>query len=244
MDLDLLAIAPHPDDAELWCGGYLAKAAREGYKVGVVDLSKGELSSNGTVQQRERETKSASQILKLAYRSNCKLPDGGISGTDEKQLRAVVKVLRELKPRMVLAPYHVERHPDHEAASQLTQRAIFFAGLRNFLPKSGKPHTVSSLVFYQIRVEFQPSFLVDISADFETKVRAIQAYNSQMESAAKVKTLLNSPMTLRAIEARDAHNGAKLGVKYAEAYLSRAAVGLSDPIETLCTAERPQFFTL
>jgi len=243
MNLDILVVAPHPDDAELWCGGYILKAVSQGHKVGILDLTLGELSSNGTPKLRVEEIKAASKILKLAYRGNLKIPDGGINQNEEKQIKALVKSYRELQPKLILAPYFIERHPDHEATSKLAQKAFFFSGLAKYNPKLGKPFTPSSLIFYQLRVGFEPSFLVDISEQYSAKISAINAFKSQIGGDSKQRTLLNNPLTLKAIEARDSYFGAKLGVKYAEAYYSRSAIGLTDPLKALCNGSKPQFFS-
>lgn len=242
MKLDILVIAPHPDDAEIWCGGYIAKATSDGYHVGVLDLTKGELSSNGTLATRAKETAAASKILGLNYRGNANLPDGRISSSQDLHLRAVVKVLRETKPKLVLAPFFTDRHPDHEEASKLVERSIFFSALAKYSPKLLSPHTVSSLCFYQLRTGFNPSFLVDISTVYETKLKAINCYKSQLNSSTGRKTLIGDARTLEVIQARDTFYGSQLGVNFAEAFLTRQAVGLSDPVQALCSKETIHFY--
>jgi bacillithiol biosynthesis deacetylase BshB1 len=240
--LDLLAIAPHPDDAEVWCGGYLAKAVKQKYKVGVLDLTRGELSSNGDLVTRAKETAAASKILGLSYRSNGTIPDGRISSIDEKQLQIVVRKIRETKPTLILSPYFVERHPDHVETSRLVDRAVFFAALRKYGAKLGEAHTVSSLVYYQLRSGFPPTFLVDISEVYQVKLNAIKAFKSQLYSEKGAKTLIADPDTLKAIETRDAFYGSQLGAKYAECYFSRQSIPLTDPIASLVGANPIQFF--
>ena len=242
MKLDILVVAPHPDDAEIWCGGYIAKAALDGYKVGVLDLTRGELSSNGTLSSRAKETAQASKVLGLTYRGNAKLPDGGISASSDSQLKTVVKILREIKPKLVLAPFHLDRHPDHEACSKLVHRAVFFTGLSKYCPKLLTPHTINSLCYYQLRTGFSPSFLVDISSVYDTKQKAILCYRSQINTSSGKKTLIGDPRTIKVIEARDSFFGAQLGVDYAECFLTHQAIGLSDPVEALCTREQVHFF--
>lgn len=244
LNLDILVIAPHPDDAEIWCGGYIAKASSDGYSVGILDLTRGELSSNGTPAVRAKETAAASKVLGLKYRNNAKLPDGGILATANSQLRTVVKVLRETKPKLVLAPFYTDRHPDHEEASKLVQRAIFFSALSKYSPKLLTPHSVSSLCFYQLRTGFNPSFLVDISSVYETKLKAINCYKSQVNISKGTKTLIGDSRTLEVIHARDTFHGCQLGVNFAEAFLTSQAIGLSDPVQALCSTGTIHFFNL
>lgn len=237
--LDLLCIAPHPDDAEIWCGGYLALAAAQGYRTGVLDMTKGELSSRGDLKTRAMETKAASKVLSLSYRGNLGLPDGGV-GRKEGQLKKVVTALRRLRPKLLLIPYWEERHPDHSATSKLCSEALFFAGLNRY-QAPGKPHTVSATLFYLQRFEVEPSFYIDISTVYPTKLKAIEAYHSQLGTKGKM-TLLSDPLTAKALEGRDRHFGARIGVEFAEGYISRAALGLDDPIQALCRANKVQFF--
>jgi bacillithiol biosynthesis deacetylase BshB1 len=237
--LDLLCFAPHPDDAEIWCGGYLALAASQGYRTGVVDMTKGELSTRGDLKTRAQETKAATKILGLSYRGNLGFPDGGV-GRTQGQLKRVVAALRRLRPRMVLIPYWEERHPDHSATSRLCTEALFFAGLDRFRAP-GEPHTVPATLYYLQRFEVEPSFYVNISQVYETKLESIKAYSSQLGTKGK-KTLLNDPLTAKALEARDRHFGARIGVEFAEGYISRAALGLDDPIEALCRENKIQYF--
>lgn len=244
--IDVLAISPHPDDAELYCGGYLAKAVSQGYRVGILDLTQGERGSRGTIEDRKRELKAASKILGISHRENAKFPDGGIGSSRQKELEAIVKVIRKIKPTLILAPYWEERHPDHVHASRLVSEAIFFSGLKNFPKKnSNNHHAVASILYYLIRIEVEPTIYVDVSSVYSKKIDAIHAYSSQVKTQSKGhKTLLSDPLTLRSLEARDMYFGARIGVKYAEGFISRAHIGIDDPIKTLCTPERRsiQFF--
>ncbi len=249
--IDVLAVAPHPDDGELWCGGYLAAAAAQGYTTGILDLTAGERSTRGTVETRRKEIAKATKVLKLKYRENLGFPDCGIGGLSptrrDAQLKKLVIEIRKVRPKILLLPYWEERHPDHVEASRLGADAVFLAALRNY-PKKGapNPHRVEAVLYYQLRIEFEPSFYIDVSAHYDQKRSAILAYNSQIgtEGPEKHRTLLSDPLTLSAVEARDRYYGGKIGVKYAEGYLCRAPLGLSDPVEALCTesARSIQFF--
>ena len=239
--IEVLAFAPHPDDAELFCGGFLLRMKDLGYSTGIVDLSQGELSSQGDLATRQVETSRASAILELKLRRNLCFPDGGISAEAElpngrTQLQEVVRTIREFRPETILAPYWEDRHPDHVAAAELIGKAVFFSGVVRFDPGTRhKPFSTRQIFYYQMRYAFRPSFLVDISAVAEQKMAAISCYQSQVvrgniEEAEGVSTLLSSPLSLPSIEAKDRYYGAMIGRERAEPYLMRSAVPLSDPI--------------
>jgi len=190
--LDLLVLAPHPDDGELGCGGTLARAKAEGLSTGILDLTRGEMGSKGTPEERAKEVEEASRILGLDYRGNLGLPDGGLGDVLEQRLK-LAQALRQLRPRIVLAPLEADRHPDHTAASRLAVAAVHLAGLRK-APLEGEPHRVERLFFYPGNHPFTPSFLVKISA-----------FIDKWEEARK---------------AMRRHFGNYLGVDYAEPFVS------------------------
>ena len=247
-NIQLLAFAPHPDDVELFCSGLLLAAKHQGHTTGIVDLSRGELSSQGSIEKRERESAAASKVLNLDIRENLGLPDGSIGvGSDaEEQLKTVVCALRRLRPSFVVVPYEKARHPDHSNASALLSRAVFFAGVKNFASEKEKAHRVGGVFYYSMRVEAKPSFIVDISAFRSKKLEAIQCYSSQtVRSDEKANTLISSPLSLTSLEARDAHYGAKIGAAYGEPYVVRTGVSISDPVKHFSenpTAEALSFF--
>lgn len=240
--LDLLAIGAHPDDIEICCGGYIAKAKEQGYTTGALDLCEGELATRGTKETRGTETELASSALGLDYRSNLKLPDGaiGVDDSGRTQLVTLVRKLRELRPEFVLAPFSQERHPDHVGASSLVTNACFYADLKNFDKESGlERYAPKQVIYFQMRYEFSPSFIVDITSVYAKKQAAIKAYGSQFippkdttknEDTKSEETLINSSDTLGVVEARDKHIGAMIGVNYGEAFLTRNMLGLKDPI--------------
>jgi bacillithiol biosynthesis deacetylase BshB1 len=239
--LDCLAVAPHPDDAELCCGGLLAALSARGYRVGILDLSRGELASQGTVEQRAGEAEVAAELLGLVHRDNLGLPDGGIDGRDAEQLRLLVSALRALRPELVLAPYERARHPDHEQAAELTRRAVFNAGLRRYEAAQLPAFRPRALLHYEMRVELTaPSFVVDISAHAETKRAAIEAHASQIRAdpgaavatagGQRVGTLVSSSSTLGLVDARDRRYGAMIGAAHGEPYWSREVLAVDDPL--------------
>lgn len=230
--LDVLAFGAHPDDVELCCGGLLALLSRRGHRVGVVDLTGGEMASRGTPETRATEAAAAARALGLELRENLGLPDTGVDPGAVSQLAAVVGVLRRLRPEIVVAPHSEARHPDHEAASELVSRAVFYAGVTKFEGEPpGERFVPRQVVFYMNRHTFEPSFIVDTTAVAEVKVQAIRCYASQLTTAGgEAPTLVGSPLTLAVVEARDRYYGAMLGIGHGEPFVMRGAVGLVDPI--------------
>lgn len=246
--LDVLAVSPHPDDVEIWCGGTLAKLVSLGYRVGVVDLSRGELGTRGTPETRAAECAAATKVLQLAHRENLEFPDGAIGRTSrsdltrDDQLHYVVSALRRHRPELVFVPYWHERHPDHESASKLLTEAIFLAGLKKFgLGECSRPRQV---LYYQIRYEFQPSFIVDTSAHEQQKLEAVRCYGSQVQAGTDAPTLLSSELTLPALEARDRQYGAMIGVSFGEPFLMTNTLALPDPLGHFRTlgSQEPLYF--
>lgn len=241
--LDILAFAPHPDDAEVCCGGLLISMAQKGYRTGIVDLTRGELGSNGSVADREREAAAAAEVMGLAIRENLGLPDGWLSpwgGHDlpqerrpaEAQVAKVVESIRRLQPEIVLLPWKQGRHPDHRAAHALVSRALFLCNIRKFETEPPSQRFLPKQVLhYQMRYRFRPSFVVDISHVAEQKQRAIHCYASQFQRReGSTPTLINDPNTLDAATIRDRYYGATIGVAHAEPYLCTNTLGITDPL--------------
>ena len=228
MSLDVLAFGPHPDDVELFCGGTLVRLAQLGHRVGVVDLTRGERASNGTVEERARESEAASAELGLALRDNLGLPDTELAAVTA-QIEAVVSAIRRHRPEIVLAPWHEDRHPDHAAASELVTRAAYFAGVRNY--GSGERHVPRQLLYYALRARMTPSFVVDTTAAAERKARAIACHASQLaRTASTVATLVNAPSAIAAIEARDRYYGTMIGTERGEPLRAYSVLGVVDPV--------------
>ena len=223
--VDLLVFGPHPDDIEIGLGGTVALHAARGGRVGLCDLTRGELGSNGTPEQREAEGEAARGVLGALWRINLRWPDGGITGTDD-QIADVVRLVRESRPRTVAIPHWDDRHPDHRSASDLLQRAVFRSGLRRFqVPGSAsleawRPEWVC---FYFINDSTPVSFAVDVSDHYQRKREALACHRSQFTPAepSRVATRLTSPRFQQLIESRDAHLGALAGVAFAEGVVVR-----------------------
>lgn len=219
--VDVLAFGPHPDDIEIGIGGIAAKHVALGHRVGLCDLTAGEMGSNGTVEERLAEAEAARAVLGAAWRVNLRLPDRAL-GRDADQVRVVAALVRQARPRVVLAPYWSDRHPDHVSASQLVSEAVFSAGLRRY-PAEGEAWKVERLCYYFINDSTSPSFVVDVSAHYDVKRRALACHVTQFapSAAGAVSTRLTASAFQQLIESRDAQFGAQIGVAHAEGIVVR-----------------------
>lgn len=239
--LQILAIGAHPDDVEISCGGTLAVAVKEGYSVGILDLTKGELSTNGTVEERAAEAAEAARLLGVGSRRNAELPDGGIDPLDPEQTRRVVRILRALRPSILLTHAPLDRHPDHVEASRIVDRAWYLAGLRQFDPGREAPHRADGRYHFASRIGFQPTFITDITPCWEEKRQAILAHRTQVSRSASSArpTPLNDPEFLARIEARARHFGSQIGVLYGEPFRSTEPIGFRS-LDALVRSARPE----
>jgi bacillithiol biosynthesis deacetylase BshB1 len=179
--VDLLAIAAHRDDVELLCGGTLARAAAQGHRTGILDLTRGEMGTDGSADLRGEEADAAASVLGVTARRNAGFPDAGLENTPETRLR-VAAFIRAFRPRVVILPYMLGRHPDHRIASQLAYDACFLSGLAK-LPAPGAPHRPLKILYSLTYREdaVKPTFVVDITEQMETKMRAVHCYSSQFD---------------------------------------------------------------
>jgi bacillithiol biosynthesis deacetylase BshB1 len=226
--VDLLVFGPHPDDLEIGLGGTIAKHVALGHRVGLCDLTRGELGTNGTPEQRVQEGEAARAVLGASWRENLALPDGGI-GSDPSHLRTVVELIRIARPKTIAVPYGRDRHPDHVAASHLLTRAAFLSGLTRYATASEK-WRADWLLYYFINDSRRPSFVVDVSAHYETKRAALACHRSQFAppSTGAAATRLNTPRFQQLIESRDAQFGALTGVDFAEGVVVRELLVRAD----------------
>jgi N-acetylglucosamine malate deacetylase 1 len=222
--VDVLVFGPHPDDIEIGIGGTVAKHVVLGHRVGLCDLTAGEMGSNGTVEERLAEAEAARAVLGALWRVNLRLPDRAI-GRDADHVRAVASLVRQARPRVVAAPYWSDRHPDHVSASQLVAEAVFSAGLRRY-QADGEAWKPERLCYYFINDSATPSFVVDVSAQYAVKQRALACHVTQFAptAAGAVGTRLTSPAFQRLIESRDGYFGAQIGVAQAEGIVVRQLV--------------------
>lgn len=225
--LDLLVFGPHPDDLEIGLGGTIALHAAAGWRVGLCDLTRGEMGSNGTPEERLREAEEARVVLGAEWRENLGWPDRGITG-DRAQLDQVTRLVRVWRPRVVAIPYWHDRHPDHVAASRVLSEAIFNARLRRYQLEGGGPGAWAPewVCYYFINDDGPISFAVDVSAHYDAKRRALECYRSQFmpEGPGAVDTRLTAPTFARLISSRDARFGALAGVEYAEGVVVKEPV--------------------
>ncbi|AZR74782.1 bacillithiol biosynthesis deacetylase BshB1 [Anoxybacter fermentans] len=225
---DILAFGPHPDDVELNIGGILALHAQK-KQVVVVDLTEGEMGSNGSVEIRRKESQKAAQILNLKVRENLYIPDGEINPHDLEQQKRVVAAIRRYQPDLVLLPYWEDRHPDHAAASRLIEIAIFKSGLKRYLLDEELPPYRPSRWYYYLQHQHEnPNLVVDVSSVYARKMEAIRAYKSQFDPRMGFKTYINQPIFLQKIEARDQYFGAMVGVKYGEGLIFKPPLSIKD----------------
>jgi len=221
---DLLVLAPHPDDAELHCGGTIARHVRLGARVVVVDATRGELSTRGSLELRAEETEAASAELGLSARENLELADGALQSDDLDARRRVVDALRRHRPQALLAIAETARHPDHRALGRLSRSAVKAAALHRFSTASGtEAHAGARLWHYEAELPLQPDLLVPCSeADWERKMAAVRCYRSQfgLDAASGPATSIADPAFLRWIEDRGRCWGYHAGAPYAEALLA------------------------
>jgi bacillithiol biosynthesis deacetylase BshB1 len=222
--LDILAIAAHRDDVEQTCGGALLKAAQQGQRTGILDLTQGEMGSRGTAADRTREAQEAARILQAQYRHALDIPDGRVENTWDNRLK-VARIIRETRPRVVILPYWQARHPDHATASTLGYEACFLSGLKK-LPIEGEPHRPFKIVYASLYHDIRPTFVVDITAQFEQRLQSLFAYKSQYEDQKAGATDFPAHAEIRQrIETMARFFGLLAGVDYAEPFVQKE-VGL------------------
>jgi N-acetylglucosamine malate deacetylase 1 len=231
--VDLLAIFPHPDDAELTCGGTLLKAAKQGHRVAILDLSAGEMASKGSVSQRSDESTRAAEILRVSLRENLGLPDSGLTNTPETRL-AVARAIRRLKPTIVIttAPSPFGRHPDHRITAELVRDACFISGLKTIAPElpAHRPRKVLHSITYR-EDNLKPTFVVDVSDEMEQKLAAIGTYASQFDGATQAGEVYpNGESLLDIIRHQAAHYGSLIRARYGEPFHTTETVQIDDVV--------------
>jgi bacillithiol biosynthesis deacetylase BshB1 len=239
MKLDILVLPVHPDDAELGCAGVILKHIADGKKVGIVDLTRGELGTRGSAEIRAQEAGESARILGLAVRENLAIPDGFFQNTKEYQLR-VIEAIRKYQPEIVITNAYHDRHPDHGRANQLVEDATFLSGLRKIEtyldgePQvEWRPHLL--LHFIQDRY-IKPDIIVDVTDYWDTKIESIRAFSSQFynpEWEDEPETYISSPDFIQIIEARAREFGKSIGVKYGEGFTSKKILGVNSLFDLL-----------
>ncbi len=246
LPLDILAIAAHRDDVEQTCGGTLLKMAQKGHRTGILDLTQGEMGTRGSAEDRAREATEAAKILSVAWRQALDIPDGRVENTWENRLK-VARVIREQWPRVVILPYWKGRHPDHYTASILGYEACFLAGLAKLVIRGQSsvarasspaiasvgelpPHRPFKIIYATLYYDLRPTFVVDITEQFEARLQSLMAYKTQFSDQEAGKDLFPAQDEVRArVEAMARFYGMLGGVTYAEPFLQKE-VGLIDDL--------------
>jgi bacillithiol biosynthesis deacetylase BshB1 len=237
--LDVLAFGAHPDDVELMAGGTIIKLVKSGYRVGMISLTAGEMGTRGTPELRREEFATSAAIMGLVMHKMLDLPDGGVATTEENK-RKVIQEIRAWRPALIFAPYWETRHPDHAHCSHLVREASFFSGLKKI--ETGQAHfRPQRVLYYCEHYHFVPSFVVDITDTFESRMEAVRAYKSQVFNPAAMengdeKTHISSPEYFRSLYARAEYWGGRIGVQYGEPFLVRELIKVEDPFALLVGA--------
>ena len=223
MNLDVIVFAAHPDDAELAMGGTIARFANSGFSVGIVDLTQGEMGTRGNAEIRQKEAIEAAKILKTSIRENLLIPDGDIE-ISNGNIRKIVMLMRKYKPKIVFAPFFNDRHPDHINTSKLIKRAMFVSGLEKINTSEKeidqRAYRPAKLYYYMQTYTFEPSFIVDISNFFETKMKSVWAYSTQFHNpeSNEPETFISSPEFIDYVDARAKFYGFQIGKKFGEPF--------------------------
>ena len=228
--MDALFFAAHPDDLELSCGGTIARMAREGRRVGIVDLTSGEMGTRGTPQIRSREASRAAKILGAAFRLELDFGDGQLRTGREEELQ-VIDVIRRWRPSVIFAPWPEERHPDHARTGRLITDSWFYAGLRK-LATAHPAHRPQVVIHYLQNYLVPPSFVMDVTETWKLKSRAMAAFKSQFfnPKSKEARTFISEQTFVEMIEARGRHFGALIGARYGEAYVTRQPPRVDDVV--------------
>jgi len=231
MTVDVIFFAAHPDDIELSCGGTIARLVQSGRKIGIVDLTRGEMGTRGTPATRKREARAAARILGASFREQFDFGDGALR-TGRGEEMQIIEAVRRHRPRIVFAPWPDERHPDHARTGRLVTDASFYAGLRA-LETGLAAHRPQATVYYLQNYMIPPSFVVDVTAVWKLKMRAVNAFKSQFHNAKSKEphTFISSKQFIDMIEARGRHFGALIGAEYGEAFVTKQPPKIDDVIE-------------
>ena len=230
MNVDYLFFAAHPDDIELSCGGIITKLSKSGRSVGIIDLTRGEMGTRGTPATRRREARNAAKIVGAALREQFDFGDGALR-TGRGEEMQIIESVRRCRPTIVFAPWPDERHPDHARTGRVVTDASFYAGLRA-LETGLEAHRPQAVVYYLQNYMIPPSFIVDVTAVWKTKMRAVAAFKSQFHNprSKEPQTFISSKRFIDMIEARGRHFGALIGVEYGEAFVTKQPPMIDDVI--------------
>lgn len=228
--VDIIFFGAHADDIELSCGGTAVKSVKDGLRIGIIELTRGEMGTRGTPQTRKRESQAAAKILGASFREQLDFGDGNLQTGREQELQ-IIEVVRRHRPKLVIAPWPDDRHPDHTRTGRIVTEASFYAGLRSL--KTELPeHRPQAVLYYLQNYMVPPSLVVNVTKQWKTKMRAISAYKSQFHdpSSKEPQTFISDPKFMEMIEARGKHYGALIGAAYGEAYVSKQPPRVDDLI--------------
>ena len=227
MSLDILAIAAHPDDIEQTCGGGLMKMVGRGYTAGALDLTAGDMGTRGTPELRIAESEAAAKVMGLAWRGNLRFPDARLENSLPGRMTLAAQI-RELRPHTVILPYWQARHPDHYRCAEMGYEACFLSGLRKLDPYS-EPHRPFKILYASLYADVKPSFVLDISAEFDRRMEALFCYTSQYGEAEEGSRLFPSQAEIRdRLSSIARFYGNLIGVKYGEPYVVKEAMSIDD----------------
>ncbi len=229
-EVDLIFFGAHPDDVELSAGGTVAKCVKDGLRVGIVDLTRGEMGTRGTPQVRKREAQSAAKALGATFRQQLDFEDGNLQTGRDQELQ-IIALLRIWRPKLVIAPWPDDRHPDHTRTGRIVTDASFYAGLRA-LETGLEAHRPQTVLYYLQNYMVPPSFVVDVTRTWKTKMKAVAAFKSQFHdpNSREPKTVISDPRFLAMIDARGRHFGALIGAAYGEAFVTKQPPRVDDLI--------------
>ncbi len=238
MKLDILVLPVHPDDAELGCAGTILKHIKLGHKVGIVDLTRGELGTRGSAEIRDKEAAKAAEILGLAVRENLAIPDGFFTNTQECQLK-VIAAIRKFQPEIVITNAYHDRHPDHGRANELVEASAFLSGLRRVETFEGgqaqEPWRPTQVLHFIQDRYIKPDIIVDVTEFWDKKIESVYAYSSQFHSPDynedEPQTYISSPDFIEQINGRGREFGKSINTKYGEGFTSRKILGVDNLFE-------------
>jgi len=228
--VDIIFFGAHPDDVELSAGGTAAKCVKDGLRIGIVDLTRGEMGTRGTPQTRKKESQRAAKALGATFRQQLDFQDGNLQTGREQELE-IIELLRIRRPKLVVGPWPDDRHPDHSRTGRIVTEASFYAGLKSL--QTGAPaHRPQTVLYYLQNYMITPSFVVDVTSHWKAKMRSVAAYQSQFydPKSKEPQTFISDPKFLEMIEARGRHFGALIGVSYGEAFVTKQPPRVDDLI--------------
>lgn len=226
--VDILFFGAHPDDVELSAGGTVAKCVKDGLRVGIVDLTRGEMGTRGTPETRKKEAQNAAKALGAVFRQQLDFQDGNLQ-TGREQEMEIINLLRIRRPSLVVAPYPDDRHPDHTRTGRIITEASFYAGLKA-LKTGTEAHRPQTVIYYLQNYMFTPSFVVDVTKHWKTKMKAVASFKSQFHdpNSKEPQTFISDPKFLEMIDARGKHFGALIGTQYGEAFVTKQPPRVDD----------------